>query len=205
MVHAELEHAEARIARHAGEGERHAPVVVADCRRWHRSAPAAASAERSASLVLVLPTLPVTATNFAAVRRARGAAEIAPARSWCRRPRSSGASAGRSAGSGATTSAPAAPRCQRGGDEVVAVEVRPLQRDEQIARLDACGCRSTRRSRRPVALAALPVPHGGGDLGGGPERRLIAPAVIRPRRPVRPRSGAPPRRRRTDSVLSPTI
>ena len=46
---------------------------------------------------------------------------------------------------------------QRVGDEIVAVEVRPRERDEEIARLRACGCRSRRRWRASRAAARPPV------------------------------------------------
>ena len=67
MVHADLEHAEDGLARHAGEGERNAPMIVVGSDRgivvpWRESA------RRIASLVPVLPTEPVIATIFAFVR-----------------------------------------------------------------------------------------------------------------------------------------
>ena len=68
VVHADLEHAVARVGRHARQRQRHAPVVVEGLFGGVRRRRARDRQQRSISLVPVLPTLPVTATMRASLR-----------------------------------------------------------------------------------------------------------------------------------------
>ena len=65
MVHADLEHREIRVARHPRQRQRHADMVVETRLGRMHARQTRPSTARSISLVVVLPTLPVTATIFA--------------------------------------------------------------------------------------------------------------------------------------------
>ena len=98
---------------------------------------------RSISVVPVLPTEPVTATT-APVMRARAAAPM-------RRSAASGSSGTTRSGAGALRRASLLDNrerragLQRRVDEAMPVAVLAADRDEGLARPDACGCRSRRR------------------------------------------------------------
>ena len=161
------------------------------CRRRprHASARSAPRARRAASpWSSVLPTLPVTPTTRAATARARRGAERGQPGQRLRhaQQRRIGGDARRIAVHHRRGGAAR----QRVGDEVVPV-ARVAQRDEQVARRDACGV----SIETPVtATSARQRPAGGGaQLRRGPER-----ASCRGARQAR----APRRRRRRACVTA---
>ena len=188
MVHADLEHAVARRRPAGAPGSAARPSDCCSWRRWRRSAPAAASTWRSASLVPVLPTLPVTPAI-----RARGPAPAARGRGLrappaCRRP------ATRPAGS----STPSGTRLTTRGRGARARAPRP--RTAWPSRLGPTSATnrspgaSVRRVDRDAEATQSPAVAAAGRRGhrlGGPERAHRRSASSRaPRR-------AAPRHRRT--------
>ena len=115
---------------------------------------------RSASLVLVLPTEPVTRDDLGLVRaRARPARDRAALRARRARRAAARPSANRRAGRRRTT-ASAGARCKRGLDEIVAVAAVALDGEERFAWRDRAACRSRcperrgQRARRSAPMAA---------------------------------------------------
>ena len=108
------------------------------------------------SFTVVLPLLP--ATRRAAARSARARPRPArPSAPADRRPRSGSAVAAQALRAlGGDQRRDGAAR-QRRGDEVVAVEALALERDEQVAGLQARACRWSRAGRRRWRRSAVPA------------------------------------------------
>ena len=150
-----------------------------------------ASMARSISFVVVLPTLPVTATSRAGEARARRRRRARAGPRSVSATRSSGAPAGRRA---AVHHRAGRARRQRIGDERMPVAVLAPQRHEQIARRAACGVSID----TPVAAAnpgALPAGRVGADPARSSSVRHAAPR----------QSPHDARHRRTAAPSSPTI
>ncbi len=127
------------------------------CRRRPRRASrrSRSSIARSISLALVLPTEPVTATIARARARPRCATPAAPSPSAYRRPqRPDRRAASASARSRLHDRRRARRASKARGDVIVAVVGLALDGEEEIARMRASACRST-RPRRRVASGAL--------------------------------------------------
>ena len=154
MVHADLEHGIFRVRRAARERQRHAPVIVVGGGRGMRFA-VGASASRSASLVPVLPTEPVTAMTFADVRARAARARSRKASSTSVDDQQRG-SAGKCARLRARHHGEAGARFQRGVDEVVAVAVVALDGEEGLALGDAAAVDGKARNARPAARRISP-------------------------------------------------
>ena len=131
------------------------------CRRRprHASRRRATARARSASLVPVLPTEPVTAMIFARRARARGARRARAAPSSTSGTTSSGASVGER---GALARGHDRQRrrrpCSAAVDEIVAVARVALDGEERVARLERAACRSKRRHAAGSAPRALARP-----------------------------------------------
>ena len=168
VVHADLEHRVFRARRTARERQRHAPVIVVGGGRGMRLAVGARAPARSASLVPVLPTEPVTAMTLACER-----ARAARARSR----RASSTSCTASSGASSANRAPLVARdhgepgagLQRAVDEVMAVAIVALDGEERFAFADRAavdGQAGHVRRQRAGALGAHRRCHG----VNGPQR-----------------------------------
>ena len=141
---------------------------------------------RSISLVVVLPTLPVTPTSRPVKRARAKAPSRVSARQRvvdARRQRRDRACAMR-LGSRAMHHGPGGAPGQRVGDERMAVAAprRPARRTDRPA--PGCGCRSTRRRRRTAVTIAPPVAsiRSRGGTTSGVMRRPDQTGAPRPRR-----------------------
>ncbi len=164
MVHAELEHAIAGVARHARQAERRAPLVVEVAgggegrreQRQHRAqrflgAGLADAAGDGGDLGIG----PAAGGAAQVLQRLHGVDHFDHRRAGGQIVR---AAMDQRAGGAAL---------QGGGGEIVPVEGRALQRHEQVALLEAA--RIDRDAGHGEVARTLPG-DGGGDLGGGPER-----------------------------------
>ena len=161
----------------------------------------AESASRSASLVPVLPTEPVTAMTLALLR-ARAARARSRKASSTSSTTSSGASAAKRARLRARDHGEAGARLERGVDEIVAVAVVALDGEEGLAAADAAAVdrkpRHVRRQRAGFVARAWRRPWRRGSTSA-----LMPPSPAAPPRPPRGRRTATSGRRRSGRFRGP--
>ncbi len=179
MVHADFDHAIFGVARHGGQRQRHAPLIVVGRRRGM------GAAERTEGQPQHLLGRGLSGAAGDGHDPAHGVrARAARARSSRPRwvwPTVSKAGALRQMAGIACYQRGCGLGLEGGRDEVVTVAVLALQRDEKIARLQACACRSRCRTPRR-ARVARPSVAASASCGG--------PKALMPR-PPRPGRRAP--------------
>ncbi len=162
MVHAHLEHAISRVARHARQGQRHAPLVVEAARRGEARGLALEGALQRL-LGAGLADAAGDADDRGGAAPARGAAEI------LERGHRVGDEQQRSVRGDARGHARDQRRCgaplERGADVIMAIEFGAGEGDEEVARCHRAAV-DRDAARAPLACAAAAGRSGG--FGGGP-------------------------------------